>query len=312
MTWELVIVGLCIGALAGATGVGGGSLMTPVLVLFLGFQPTVAIGTDLANGAIFKTAAAARHRTLGTVHARLASWMLLGSAPAALLGVVAATWVARTYGESAETVEARVLAVALLIGGIGLVLRSVLRLREHEKYGLRMDARARKIAVITGLIGGFFVGLTSVGSGVFFALVMLTVFSLRTATVVGTDLAHAAGLLWVAGLGHLVAGNVDLQALGWLLLGSIPGALIGANWTLKIPDQVLRLGLSVILVASGIAIAEFPGSTPLAIAIAAIGILLLALSTIAGGRYAPAPLRRLAQRNTDLSPAAIEQLEDAP
>lgn len=307
MTWELVIVGLLIGALAGATGVGGGSLMTPVLVLFLGFNPTVAIGTDLANGAIFKTAATIRHRKLGTVHARLAAWMLIGSAPAALGGVGLATWIDHNYGDAADTTMARVLGAALLLGGIGLVVRSTLRLRAHEKYGLKMDRRARTIAVTTGLVGGFFVGLTSVGSGVFFAVVMLTAFSLRTATVVGTDLAHAAGLLWVAGLGHLVAGNVDLEALGWLLLGSVPGSVLGANWTVKIPDQVLRLGLSVILVASGIAIAEVPGGTPVAVAVAALGIGLLLLSTVADGRYAPESLRNLTRHSTDLRPEAIKR-----
>ncbi len=307
MTWELVLVGLTIGALAGATGVGGGSLMTPVLVLVLGFNPTVAIGTDLANGAIFKTAASIRHRRLGTVHARLAGWMLIGSAPASLVGVLLATWIDRSYGDTAETAMARILGAALLLGGIGLVVRSTLRLRAHEKYGLKMDRRARTIAVSTGILGGFLVGLTSVGSGVFFAIVMLTAFSLRTATVVGTDLAHAAALLWVAGLGHLVAGNVDLEALAWLLLGSVPGSIIGANWTLKIPDQVLRLGLSVILVASGIAIAKVPGGAPVALAIGVLGIALLVLSTVAGGRYAPAPLRSLAHSNTDLRPEAIKR-----
>lgn len=293
MTWELILVGFLVGALAGATGVGGGSLMTPILVLFLGFQPTVAIGTDLANGAVFKTAGAWRHRRQGTVHLRLAAWMLLGSAPASLLGVATATYVARTYGSQAHTVEARILAVALLIGGLGLIIRTAVRIRQHESLGLVMNRRYRIIAVATGVIGGFFVGLTSVGSGVFFALVMLTYFPLRSATVVGTDLAHAAALLWVAGLGHLAAGNVDLGALVWLMMGSVPGAVIGASWTLKIPDKVLRMGLAVILVASGIAIAMFPGGTPLAIAIAAFGILLILLGTVQGGRFAPPFVRRL-------------------
>ena len=291
MTWQLVVVGLGIGALAGATGVGGGSLMTPVLVLFLGFQPTVAVGTDLANGAIFKTAAAWRHRRQGVVNLTLTSWMLIGSAPASLLGVAAASWI---HGESADKhgLEAQVLGAALLLGGLGMVLRTVVRSREIERYGLRMDRRAKVVAVSSGLIGGFLVGLTSVGSGIFFALVMLTAFSMRPATVVGTDLAHAAALLWVAGTGHIVAGNVDMRALGWLLLGSIPGSLIGASWTVHIPDRALRLGLAVILVASGIAIWEPPGGPQIALTIASAGVLVLALSTVRGGRYSPPALRR--------------------
>lgn len=291
MTWQLVIVGLAIGALAGATGVGGGSLMTPVLVLFLGFQPTVAVGTDLANGAIFKTAAAWRHRRQGVVNLTLTGWMLIGSAPASLLGVVVASWIHDPSDD--HGLEARLLGAALLLGGLGMVLRTVARSREVERYGLRMDRRAKAIAVTSGLVGGFLVGLTSVGSGIFFALVMLTAYSMRPATVVGTDLAHAAALLWVAGTGHIVAGNVDMGALGWLLLGSIPGSLIGASWTIRIPDRALRLGLAVILVASGIAVSEPPAGSQIAVVVAAAGVLMLVLSTVRGGRYAPAPLRRL-------------------
>ncbi|MEZ5079770.1 MAG: sulfite exporter TauE/SafE family protein [Thermoleophilia bacterium] len=290
MTWQLVIVGLSVGALAGATGVGGGSLMTPILVLFLGFQPTVAIGTDLANGALFKTAAAWRHRRQGVVNLTVTVWLLIGSAPASLLGVATASWI---HGKSdSHGVEARVLGAALLLGGLGYFLRTVIRSKEEERYGVRMDGRTKVIAVVAGAIGGFLVGLTSVGSGIFFALLMLTMFSMRPAAVVGTDLAHAAALLWVAGTGHVIAGNVDMHALGWLLLGSIPGSLIGASWTLHIPDRALRLGLAVILIASGIAVSEPPGAAPIAVTIAAVGVVLLALGTIQGGRFAPAPLRR--------------------
>jgi uncharacterized protein len=120
--------------------------------------------------------------------------------------------------------------------------------------------RDRVAAVAIGLGGGFIVGLTSVGSGVFFGLTLLVVFPLRSAKVVGTDVFHAAGLLWVAGLGHLVAGNVDLFAVAWLLVGSVPGVIIGTALVLRVPDRALRLLLGAVLALSGVKLADVPGA----------------------------------------------------
>src|SRR5436190_5864640 len=230
---------------------GGGSLMTPILVLLLGFSPSVAIGTDILHGAVFKSVGAVRHRRLGNVRARLSGWMFIGSAPMSLLGVAAATWMKHRYGDSIGTVQSTILGVALLIGGLGLALKALVRFREPA--GMRRMTRRDKIAaILIGACGGFIVGLTSVGSGVFFGLTLLVVFPLRSAKVVGTDIFHAAALLWVAGFGHLVAGNVDLHAVAWLLVGSIPGVLLSSGLTLRLPDRLLRLCLSVVLIASGV------------------------------------------------------------
>jgi uncharacterized protein len=274
--WKLSLSGLLIGGLVGLTGMGGGSLMTPLLVIAFGFSPTVAIGTDLAHGAIFKTAGAVRHRRLGTVHARLSGWMFLGSAPFSILGVWLATRITATYGDSAQSVMARILAVALVLGALGLAAKSFVHYKEHSNAPFLLRKRDRIAAVAIGAIGGLIVGLTSVGTGVFFGLSMLFLFPLRSAKVVGTDIFHAAALLYVAGFGHFIAGNVDFGAVGWLLIGSIPGVLIASQFTLKLPDRALRVALATVLFLSGIKLADLPQTNLLLGIGAALGLAALA------------------------------------
>jgi uncharacterized protein len=259
MTWQFVLTGLLIGVLVGMTGMGGGSLMTPILVIVFGFKPTLAVGTDILHGAIFKTVGAIRHRRLGTVHAQLSGWMLLGSAPASIGGVALATHLKHVYGDSAQNVMSYVLGGALLFGAFGLVAKSLTRakvLGEDDRFD--MVWRDRLAAVVIGLVGGFIVGLTSVGSGTFFGLTMLFVFPLRAHKVVGTDILHAAALLYVAGFGHFAAGNVDLHAVGWLLIGSVPGVLIGSQYSVRLPEGVLRLTLANVLAISGLKLVNVP------------------------------------------------------
>jgi uncharacterized membrane protein YfcA len=260
MTWELSLTGLLIGALVGLTGMGGGSLLTPILVIVFGFSPTYAVGTDIVHGAIFKSVGAIRQRTLGNVRARLSGWMFLGSAPMSLAGVALATYFQRHYGDSVESVGGRILGGALVVGGLGLVAKGLIRPRQGPELK-RLSRRDRLVAVAIGFFGGFIVGLTSVGSGVFFALTMLLAFPLRSSKVVGTDIFHAAALLWVAGAGHLAVGNVNMPTVGWLLLGSIPGILIGSQFTVKMPEKAFRNVLAVVLAVSGLKLLEVPGST---------------------------------------------------
>jgi uncharacterized membrane protein YfcA len=276
LDWKLSLSGLLIGGLVGLTGMGGGSLMTPLLVIVFGFSPTVAIGTDLAHGAIFKSVGAVRHRRLGTVHARLSGWMFLGSAPFSILGVWLAVRISDKYGDSAQSVMARVLACALVLGALGLAAKSFVRYKEHSNAPFLLRKRDRIAAVAIGAVGGLIVGLTSVGTGVFFGLSMLFLFPLRSAKVVGTDIFHAAALLWVAGFGHFIAGNVDFSAVGWLLIGSIPGVLIASQFTLKLPDRALRVALATVLLLSGIKLADVPQEN-VALAVGAV----LGLSALA-------------------------------
>ena len=259
MTWQLTITGLLIGALVGLTGMGGGSLMTPILILVFGFKPTLAVGTDILHGAVFKSFGAVRHRRLGTVHARLTFWMFLGSAPLSLVGVEVATWIEHRYGSGVEDGMAKVIGAALILGGLGFLAKTfVKRGAKPSDAPFLLSNRDRVICIALGASGGFIVGLTSVGSGTFFGLVMLLVFPLTAAKIVGTDIFHAAALLWVAGFSHLLHGNVDLSAMGWLLLGSIPGILFASKLTVRVPDGALRVGLGTVLTASGIRLLEVP------------------------------------------------------
>jgi uncharacterized protein len=262
LTWQFSLTGLLIGVLVGLTGMGGGSLMTPILILFFGFKPTYAVGTDILHGAIFKTFGAVRHRKLGTVHARLALWMFAGSGPMSLAGIGVAAILAHYYGDSAQSVEAKVIGAALLLGGAGLFAKAFLRPRSDDGPELAVLSRRDKtVAFWLGFAGGFIVGLTSVGSGTFFGLVMLLVYPLAARRIVGTDIFHAAALLWVAGFGYLALGKVDLHAMAWLLVGSIPGILIGSQIGVGLPDRPLRAALATTLVLSGVKIVGVPESS---------------------------------------------------
>jgi uncharacterized membrane protein YfcA len=269
--WHLSLAGLLIGVLVGMTGMGGGSLMTPMLVFLFGFKPTVAIGTDILHGAIFKSFGAVRHRQLGTVHARLTLWMLLGSAPLSLIGVALSTWLKHTYGDGFEDVAAAILGVALIACGIGFALKTYLSGRSKSDAPFLLRRSDKQIALLTGALGGFIVGLTSVGSGVFFGLTLLVIFPLRAHKVVGTDIFHAAALLYVAGAAHWAAGNIDFGILFWLLLGSIPGVLIGGRLTLSIPEQRLRLLLAGVLGLAGVKLLNVPFAGTIVVVVLAAG-----------------------------------------
>jgi uncharacterized membrane protein YfcA len=289
VTWQLVLSGFLIGTLVGLTGMGGGSLMTPLLVLFFGFKPTVAIGTDIVHGALFKTVGAIRHRQLGNVQARLSGWMFLGSAPTSLLGVALAAWLGHRYGDSVENVTGRLLGAALIFGGLGLFAKNLLR--PNVAGGMaRMANRDRVAAVLIGLFGGFIVGLTSVGSGTFFGLTMLILFPLGAQKMVGTDIFHAAALLYVAGAGHLVAGNVELGVVGWLLIGSIPGVILGSQWSIRLPEAVLRGALATMLMLAGAKLVLPPGAsagTAIALGVGLAGLLAFGLTRRRGQEPRP-------------------------
>lgn len=255
MTWELTLTGLLIGLLVGVTGMGGGSLMTPILVLVFDFNVVLAVGTDILHGAIFKTIGAWRHRILGHVHARLAFWLALGSVPASLAGVYVVELLQNRYGDDVNDIAGRILGVALVVGGIGLFVRTFVHKRPADDRPYHIDRRDRALAFLVGLLGGFVLGLTSVGSGTFFGLMLLVLFPLTAAKIVGTDLFHAAVLLWAAGLAHVSANNVDLHATAWLALGSVPGILIGSQWTVRLPERAIRLSLATVLALAGLRLA---------------------------------------------------------
>jgi uncharacterized membrane protein YfcA len=253
---ELILFGLGVGILVGMTGMGGGSLMTPLLILVFGIKPVVAVGTDLAYAAVTKTVGGWRHLRKGTVFPRLAFWLAIGSCPGALLGVWLLDKLRDAWGDDFDTFMLLSIGAALLLTG-GVVLLRALVIADHaarERYAFRMQTRHKVAAVALGGSVGFVLGITSAGSGTLIAIGLILGFRLSPQRVVGTDVAHAAVLLWVAALAHLFSGNIDYGLAGTILIGSIPGVWIGTNLATKLPQTWLRVALGTVMVASALAL----------------------------------------------------------
>lgn len=248
----VIVFGLGVGILIGMTGIGGGSLMTPLLILFAGIHPTVAIGTDLAYGAVTKTVGGWRHLRKGTVDLGVSKWLAFGSVPGSVLGVV----VLETWLRHSPNVLLTGVAIALLVVSVSMLFRALfLRAAiERERHTVFLDTATKVRAVTLGAVLGFLLGLTSVGSGALIGLALILVFRLTPHRVVGTDVFHAAIVLWAAGLAQLVAGNVDFALMGTILLGSLPGVLIGSALVDRIPAVVLRPTLGCVLLGSALGV----------------------------------------------------------
>ncbi len=246
--------GLGVGVLVGMTGIGGGSLMTPLLILVFGVKPVTAVGTDLAYGAVTKTVGGWKHFRQGTVDMKLSTWMGLGSVPAAVGGVYALEALEETHGDEFDELLITVLAIALLFTGVMTLARALFlkRLHGRERETVEMDARSKVSAVGLGVVVGFVLGVTSAGSGALIAVGLILLFHLVPTRVVGTDVFHAAILLWAATAAHLVAGNVDFALAGNILVGSVPGVWIGSSMSLKVPTAALRTTLAIVLLGSGL------------------------------------------------------------
>src|ERR687898_619189 len=243
----IIFFGLGIGVLVGMTGMGGASLMTPMLILVFGISPVTAIGTDIFYAAITKTVGGVQHLRLKTVHRALAFWLAVGSVPSALLGVWVIELLQRRYGDDLDQLVLGMLGGALFVVGIATLLRSVfLRHVIQERWAMHLYARHIVAAVITGMVTGFVIGLTSAGSGT-----LIAVFRLVPQRVVGTDIFHAAVLLWAAGIAHWIGGNVDFVLAGNILIGSVPGVLLGGVLAVRVRQGFLRTALAVVLIAAG-------------------------------------------------------------
>ncbi len=258
----IVAFGLGVGVLVGMTGIGGGSLMTPLLILVFGIKPITAIGTDLAYGAVTKTVGGWRHLRQGTVDMSLSMWMAVGSVPAAVGGVYVLELVERTYGDDFDSILLVALAVTLLFTGLVTLGRALLvkGLHDKERDTVVMTTRNKVYAVVLGLLVGFVLGVTSAGSGALIAVGLILLFRLVPSRVVGTDIFHAAILLWAASAAHVVAGNVDFALAGNILIGSIPGVWIGSNLTLRVGNSVLRRTLGLVLIGAGLALLSKAGA----------------------------------------------------
>src|SRR6266508_2619277 len=268
----IVIFGFGIGLLIGVTGMGGGSLMTPMLILVFGIQPVTAVGTDIFYGAVTKTVGGWRHLKHHTVHRGIAFWLAVGSVPMAIAGVWLIEILQRSYGEDeVNKVVLGMVASALLVVGVATLIRALfLRDVIPERYAMHLYRRHIVAAVVTGATTGFVIGLTSAGSGTLIAIVLIAVFRLTPQRVVGTDVVHAAILLWAAGAAHWVGGNVDLGLAANILIGSIPGVLIGSQLAVRVPTGLLRNSLGLVLIASGTTLIVKEGTPE--VVVPAIGI----------------------------------------
>lgn len=245
--------GFLVGFIVGITGVGGGSLMTPLLVLAFGIAPATAVGTDLLYASLTKLFGGWAHHRRGTVDWKVVGLLALGSVPAALLSL----WLLKTLAvddKHLRVVITGVLSVALVLTALALLFKPYLqRLGRADGAIYELQARHRRGAtVLTGAVLGALVTISSVGAGALGVVVLVFLYP-RTPTVkiVGTDIAHAVPLTLVAGLGHAALGTVDYGLLGSLLLGSIPGIYIGSHLGARIPERILRPMLAAMLLLIG-------------------------------------------------------------
>jgi len=265
--------------------------MTPMLILVFGVTPVTAIGTDLAYAAVTKTVGGYKHLRQKTVDIQLSSWMAVGSVPAAIGGVYVLTLLEDWLGRDFEDAVIAILAGALLLTGAATLVRAFLkRMHERERDTIEMERRHKVAAVVLGLSVGFVLGVTSAGSGALIAVGLILLFRLAPQRVVGTDVFHAAILLWAAGLAHVTAGNVDFGLAGTILLGSVPGVWLGSHWSVRVEPAVLRTTLAVVLIGAGLALLIKAGlDIPIAVLIPfPLGVVALLVVTMLRSRKARA------------------------
>jgi uncharacterized protein len=295
----LVVFGLGVGVLVGMTGIGGGSLMTPLLILVFGINPATAIGTDLAYGAVTKTLGAYKHWRQRTVDFTLSTWMAVGSVPAAIFGVYVLDLIRRATGENFDNTVITILAGTLLLCGVATLARSFMKsFHQRERTEVPMERRHKAGAVLLGVCVGFVIGVTSAGSGALIAVGLILLFRLVPTRVVGTDVFHAAIVLWAAAIAHIVSGNVDFGLAGNILVGSLPGVWLGSHWSVRVPVPVLRATLAVVLIGAGLALLIKAGAgIPVeALAPFPVAVILLMVAVMAQDRRARRPAREAAPR----------------
>ena len=256
----IILFGLGVGILVGMTGVGGGSLMTPLLILLFGIKPVTAVGTDLAYGAVTKTVGGWRHLRFRTVDISLSTWMAFGSVPAAIGGVYVLHAIESATGKSFDKWTLAVVAAALLFTGVAVLARTFFLRTLEERDRVPLTRRNKIVAVVLGMFVGFVLGMTSAGSGSLIAVGLILLFRLAPKQVVATDVFHAAILLWAAAIAHIVAGNVDYGLAGTILIGSIPGVWLGSHWSSKVSASTLRTALAIVLIGGGLGLLSKAGA----------------------------------------------------
>lgn len=312
----MALAGLGVGIVVGLTGMGGGALMTPILVLFFGIPPLAAVSSDLAASAVMKPFGGWVHARRGTVNWALVRWLCLGSVPAAFMGVLLMR--ALGDGESVQDVVRVALGVALLLAVAGLLIKAYSG-RKTEKSDVAPKIVVRPLpTVLLGALGGVVVGMTSVGSGSLIIVILLALYPmLRPNDLVGTDLVQAIPLVAAAALGHAMFGDLKLDLAAAVLVGSVPGVLIGARLSSRAPGGVVRAALVIVLIASALKLFEVPtaavGAVVAVVTVAAvvIGVRRRAASS-AGVRPVPAePVVALLARREQPQDRRTEDETDA-
>src|SRR5438132_5656946 len=256
----LVLAGLVGGFAVGLTGMGGGALMTPALVLLFKVEPKVAVASDLVNSLVMKPIGGGVHVRRGTIQWPLVGWMMTGSIPAAFFGAFLLNQLGDS--KSVQTEIKALLGWALLVASVAIVAKAVLTVRENRR--LAALGQERNVAphtvkplssVLIGVAGGVIVGMTSVGSGsLMIVLLMLIYPRLSSKSLVGTDLVQAVPLVVSAAFGQLIFGHIDFGLAGALVIGSVPGVYIGAHSSARAPDGIVRPVLVAVLTASALAL----------------------------------------------------------
>jgi uncharacterized membrane protein YfcA len=249
----LAVAGLLVGFVVGLTGMGGGALMTPVLVIFFGVQPLAAVSSDLVASLVMKPIGGAVHARRGTVHVRLVGWLALGSVPAAFCGVL----LLRALGGNEESLQHTVkwcLGVALVVAAAGIVFKAFLGVRNRGGAGPGADGviAVRPLPTLAvGIVGGLVVGMTSVGSGSLIIVALLFLYPRLTASqIVGTDLVQAVPLVASAAVGHMIFGDFKLDLTLGVLLGAVPGVYLGARVSSRASQALIRRALVIVLLVS--------------------------------------------------------------
>ena len=260
MDWLLVLGGLGVGFVVGLTGMGGGALMTPMLVIFFGIDPVTAVSSDLVVSLVMKPFGAGVHAKEGTVNYELVKWLCLGSVPSAFAGVLLLNALG---GDDVSSTVKVYLGIALLMAATSMVIRHEINRRRGTHTAVAGAQHALVVrplpTLCIGIVGGLIVGMTSVGSGSLIIVLLLLLYpSLAAGQLVGTDLVQAVPLVGAAALGHFFFGDVKFGLAGALMLGAIPGVLIGARISSRAPDHIIRPILIVVLVASGAKLLEAP------------------------------------------------------
>jgi uncharacterized protein len=251
INWLYTLSGFFVGALVGLTGVGGGSLMTPILILLFGIHPATAVGTDLLYAAATKTGGTLVHGLNHTIDWKIVGRLALGSAPAAIITLFILSRFDLSGGTASRVITFS-LGLALLATALALVFRTKLVTVYAARVGELAPRRTASLTLLTGVMLGALVSVTSVGAGALGVTALILLYPrLPTARIVGSDIVHAVPLTLIAGIGHWLIGSIDTGILGSLLLGSLPGIVVGSFLAIRVPDLVLRLTLATVLMIVG-------------------------------------------------------------